>query len=185
MTTGCSSDPDPSQVAEDLTPQKAYTLIADKWAHGELNHFTVSFHSDTVIQCGIQNDLWKAVQTPHLGFTINTWQLTDAGRQVLFAIDLKESGKSHEVSLLGPYNLDVTGVGPGPQPDLRQATFRWEIDWNKAPAAMKACLPRFELSGTQTAIYKLNGQDWSLVSFLKPGEVLAPQPTDATPSILH
>jgi hypothetical protein len=168
---GCSSDPDSPPPPAALTPVMASTLISQKWAQGELNHITVTFHSDTLIGCGTQNDLWKHVETPHLGFTISTYQLTDAGRKALFAIDLKESGKFHEVILQGPYLNEVTGITPGSQPDVRQVTIRWEIDWNKAPAGLKACLPRFELSGSQVALFKLVGQEWSFLSFLKPGEM--------------
>ncbi|SPF51030.1 exported hypothetical protein [Candidatus Sulfopaludibacter sp. SbA4] len=176
MAVGCSSDPDPPPPPQpdDLSPIGASTLISQKWSHDELNHFTVTFHSDTLIGCGIQNDLWKHVETPWLGNTISTHALTEAGRKALFAIDLKESGKFHEVILQGPYLLEVTGITPGSEPDTRQAAIRWEIDWNKAPAGLKACLPRFELSGSQVALFKLVGQEWSFLSFLKPADATAP-----------
>ena len=174
MTVGCSSDPDTPPPPPDLTAEGASALISQKWAQGELTHFTVTFHSDTIIACGTQNDLWKRVETPHLGVTIVSYQLTEAGRKALFAIDLKESGKFHEVILQGPYRNEITSITPGSQPDMRQVEFHWEIDWDKAPAGLKACLPRFELSGSQAALFKLNGQEWSLVSFLKPGDVTAP-----------
>ena len=173
--------------AEDLSPAGAITLISQKWSHDELNHFTVSLHSETLIECGIQNDLWKRVEIPHLGFTINTYQLTEAGRKVLFAIDLKESGKFHEITFQGPYLVEVTGIAPGPQPDTRQVTFRWEIDWNKAPAALKACVPRFQLSGSQVAVFKIANDQWSFLSLVKRADGPAPPPPadTAAPSILH
>src|SRR5690242_17912017 len=62
LAAGCSSDPD---LPPDLSPNLASALISQKWAHDELNHFTVNFHSDTLIACGIQNDLWKHVETQH------------------------------------------------------------------------------------------------------------------------
>jgi hypothetical protein len=187
MAVGCSSDPDPPPQPEELSPIGASTLISQKWSHGEQNHFTVTFHSDTLIGCGIQNDLWKPVEIPYRGFTVNTYHLTEAGRKALFAIDLNESGKFHEVTLQGPYLLEVTGITPGSDPDTRQAAIHWEIDWNKAPAGLKACLPRFELSGSQVALFKPSGQQWNFLSFLKPGDVSAPpQPADPTlPSVLH
>ena len=171
LAAGCSSDPD---LPPDLTPDLARTLISQKWAHDELNHFPVTFHSDTLIACGVQNDLWKHVETEHEGLTISTYQLTEAGKKALFAIDLKESGKYHEVILQGPYLVEPTGMTPGSQPDLRQVSIRWEIDWAKAPAGVKACLPRFELSGTQVALFRLAGQEWRFESFLKPSEVAPP-----------
>ena len=180
MAVGCSSDPDPP---EDLSPIAASTLISQKWSNDELNHFNVTFHSDTLIGCGLQNDLWKRVETPHQGFTISTYQLTEAGRKVLFAIDLKESGKYHEVVLQGPYLFQVTGITPGSQPDMRQVAIRWELDWNKAPAGLKACLPRFELSGSQVALFKLSGQEWKVLSFLKPADVTPPPQAAARPRI--
>ena len=171
MAVGCSADPPPP---EDLSSIAASTLISQKWAQNELNHFTVTFHSDTLIGCGVQNDLWKRVETPYQGVTISTYQLTETGRKAIFAIDLKESGKSHEVILQGPYLNEVTGITPGSQPDTRQVAIRWDIDWSKAPAGMKACLPRSELSGSQVALFKLTGQEWSFLSFLKPEEVTTP-----------
>ena len=179
MAVGCSSDPEP----EDLSPVGASALISQKWSNDELNHFTVTFHSDTLIGCGIQNDLWKRVEIPHQGFTISTYQLTEAGHKALFAIDLKESGRYHEVVLQGPYLLEVTGITPGSQPDMRQVAIRWEIDWNKAPAGLKACLPRFELSGSQVALFKLSGQEWRFLSFVKPTDETAPPQAAARPGI--
>jgi hypothetical protein len=187
MAAGCSSDPEPPPTPEDLSPNGASALIMQKWSHDEVNHFTVTFHSDTLIPCGLQNDLWKRVETPFRGFTVVAYQLTAAGRKALFAIDLKESGKFHEVILQGPYVVEVTGITPGSQPDTRQAAIRWDIDWNKAPAALKACLPRFELSGSQVALFKLDGQQWSFLSFLHPEDAAAPpSATDATlPSFIR
>lgn len=176
---GCSSDPPPP---EELSPIRASTLISEKWSHDQLNHFPVTFHSDTLIGCGINNDLWKHVQTPWRGFTIDTYQLTEAGRKALFTIDLKDSGKFHEVTLQGPYLVEVTGITPGSDPDTRQVAIRWEIDWNKAPAGLKACFPRFELSGTQVALFKLAGQDWNFLSFLQPTDGSAP-PQAADPTV--
>jgi hypothetical protein len=184
---GCSSDPDPPPQPDDLTPNRAGTLIMQKWSRDEFNHFTVTFHSDTVIACGIQYDLWKRDETPYQGVTMVSYQLTGAGRKALLAIDLKESGKFHEVILQGPYLVEVTGISPGSQPDILQAPIRWDIDWNKAPAGLKACLPRFELSGSQVALFKLDGLHWSFLSFLRPEDATAkPQATDATlPLILR
>ena len=171
LAAGCSSG---SALPADLTPDLARALISQKWAHDQLNHFTVTFHSDTLIQCGVQNDLWKHVETEHDGLTISTYQLTDAGKKALFAIDLKESGRYHEIILQGPYVVEPTGMSPGSQPDLRQVSLRWDIDWAKASAGVKACLPRFELSGTQVALFRLVGPEWRFESFLKPTDGTAP-----------
>ena len=173
IAVGCSSDPPPP---EDLSANLASTLISQKWSHNELNHLTVTFHSDTLIGCGIQEDLWKHAQVPWRGFTIDTYQLTEAGHKALFAIDLKESGKFHEVILQGPYLVEVNGISPGSQPDMRQVAIRWALDWNKAPAGLKACLPRFELSGSQVALFKLSGPEWSFDSYLQPADAAAPPP---------
>ena len=178
LTAGCGSDPEPA----DLTASDASALISQKWSRDEMNHFPVTFHSDTLIECGIQNDLWKRVEASHQGFTFNSYQLTQAGRKALFAIDLKESGKFHAVTLLGPYRLEVTGISLGSEPDTRQVQVRWEIDWAKAPAGVKACLPRFELSGSQVALFKLFGLEWRFLSFLKPTDAAAPpQATNYSP----
>lgn len=178
-TVGCSSDPQPAE----LTPILASSLISQRWSREELNHFTVTFHSDTLIGCGVQNDLWKMVETVDRGFTRNTYQLTDKGNKELFAIDLKESGKSHEITLRGPYHFEVTNIAPGGQPELRQVEIHWEIDWDKAPAELKACVPKFEMSGAQVALFKLFGLEWRFLSYLKPEDVIAP-PQDAAPPSL-
>lgn len=170
LATGCSSDPDPPP---DLSAADASALISQKWSHDEVNHFAVTFHSDTLIGCGEQNGLWKRVEAEHQGFTVSTYQLTGDGRKALYAIDLKENGKFHEVILQGPYNLEVTGITPGGDPDTRQVSIRWELDWTKAPAGVKTCLPRFELSGSQVAIFKLFGQEWRFISFTKPTDAAA------------
>ena len=175
LAAGCSSAPEPHE----LSPMEASALISQKWAHDELNHFTVTFHSDTVMECGIQNGLWKRVEREHQGFTFSTYQLTETGRNALFAIDLKDSGKFHEVILRGPYRLDLTSMTLGREPDTRQVGLRWEIDWDKAPAGLKACLPRFELSGSQIALFKLDGVEWRFLSFLKPADA-APPPQAST-----
>ena len=56
---GCGSDPPPRP---DLTAQTAAAAILHLWAQGEMNHFKVTFHSDSVIQCGVKNDLWKLAE---------------------------------------------------------------------------------------------------------------------------
>ncbi len=66
---------------------------------------------------------------------------------------------------------------------MRQVAIRWELDWNKAPAGLKACLPRFELSGSQVALFKLSGQEWKVLSFLKPADVTPPPQAAARPRI--
>jgi hypothetical protein len=177
MEVGCSSEAKPA----DLTPIGASTLISQRWSRDELNHLTVTFHSDTVIGCGVQNDLWHLVETVEGGFTRRTYQLTEKGSKALFAIDLKESGKLHEITLRGPYRFEVTGITPGSQPDIRQVEIRWELDWDKAPAELKACVPKFELSGSQVALFKLFGQEWGFLSYIKPEDVIAP-PQGTAPS---
>jgi hypothetical protein len=179
--TGCSSE---SQIPE-LTPARAGAAISDKWAHEELNHFRVVLHSDTLIECGVQNDLWKLTEvTDREG---NAWtsiyQLTDRGQKVLSSIDLKESGRGHQLVLKGPYRLTVTGVMEGNQPNTRKVGFRWDIDWDKAPQDLKACVPRFELTGNAGALFALDGQNqnWSLILLLTPEDVAA---SAATGSIL-
>jgi hypothetical protein len=187
MAVGCSSDSDTPPPPPDLSPPAASALILQKWSQDGPNHFKVTFHSDTLIACGVQNDLWKRVEAPYQGFTVVRYDLTEAGRKALFAIDLKESGRFHEVTLQGPYSVEVTGITPGSQPDMRQAAIRWDMDWDKAPAGVTACFPRFELTGTQTALFKLAGQQWTFDSFLNPDDAAAPPPATDTPmpSILH
>lgn len=170
MAAGCSSDPEPPE----LTPSGASALISQSWSRNELNHFTVTFHSDTLIECGIQNGLWQRVESTHQGLTFSTYQLTEAGRKALFAIDLKESGRSHELILQGPYVLELQAFALGSQPDQRQIKIRWDLDWDKAPAGLKACVPRFEMTGTQVGLFQLFGQEWRFVSFLKSGDVAPP-----------
>jgi hypothetical protein len=172
---GCSSDGPP---IPDLTPAWAANVIADKWAHEELNHFRVVFHSDTVVQCGVQNDLWKLSEIKDAnGNTLTSkYQLTDRGKQILTDIDLKASGRGHEIVLKGPYRPEITAIVDGPQPNQKKVGFRWIIDWDRAPADLKACLPRFELAGNQGALFVINdpAQPWMLASLMNPEDVGAP-----------
>ena len=177
VEVSCSSDPKPAE----LTTLSASTLISQRWSRDEMNHFTVTFNSDTLIACGVENDLWKPTEIVDRGFTRNTYQLTERGNKDLFAIDLKESGKLHEMTLRGPYRLEVASITPGADPDSRQVEIHWEIDWEKAPAELKACVPKFELSGSQVALFKLTGLEWGFVSYIKPENVVAPPQGTAVP----
>ena len=166
---GCSSNAQPA----DPTAVSAGALIAQKWAGDELNHFSVILHSDTLIECGVRNDLWKLVETVDRGYTRRAYQLTAKGNMVLFAVDLKESGKAHEITLRGPYRFEINSITPGSQPDTRIVDFRWDIDWTKAPADLKSCLPKFELTGHELALFKLSGPEWKFISYLKPEDAPA------------
>ena len=172
MTLGCSSEAQPA----DLTVMQASAIISQNWSQNVLNHFPVVFHSDTLIECGVTNDLWKLTETIDRGYTRRSYQLTEKGSKVLFAIDLKESGKGHEITLRGPYRFEITGITPGAQPDTRNVDVRWEVDWEKAPAELKLCVPKFELSGHVVALFKQFDRDWKFLSYLKP-EDAAPQAT--------
>jgi hypothetical protein len=172
MMLGCASEPQPPE----LTPASASALILQKWSRDELNHFTVNLHSDSLIECGVSNDLWKLAEVTDRGYTRTAYQLTDKGNKVLFAIDLKPSGKGHELTLRGPYLLEITNITPGAEPDARRVEYRWEIDWDKTPAELKACVPKFEMSGNLVGLFKLNGLEWRYLSYSKPEDSPAPAP---------
>jgi hypothetical protein len=171
MTLGCSSEARPA----DLTAIGAGAIISQNWSQNVLNHFPIVFHSDTLIECGVKNDLWKLAETIDRGYKRTSYQLTEKGSKVLFAIDLKESGKGHEITLRGPYRFEIVGVTPGTQPDSRNVELRWEVDWDKAPAELKACVPKFELSGHEVALFSQYDNGWKFVSYLKPADA-APAP---------
>jgi len=170
MTLGCASKAAPP----DLTAITASTLISQRWSRDDLNHFDVTFHSDDLIECGVKADLWKLAEVTERGYTWTTYQLTPKGSKILFAIDLKGSGKGHAITFRGPYRLEITNIAPGSDPDSRRVDFRWEIDWDKAPPELKTCLPKFELSGYEVATFKLSGLDWKFVSYSKPDDPSAP-----------
>src|SRR5690349_12807245 len=115
LMPGCSSDPPPPP---DLTPPMARDLISQKWAQEEFNHFRVTFHSDTLIECGVKNDLWKLVEIKDSNG--NAWstayRLTEKGTRVVHSIDLKESGRGHEIVLRGPYQTEITSITDGALP---------------------------------------------------------------------
>jgi hypothetical protein len=167
---GCSSEP----PLPELTAPTASALISEKWSQDLLNHFAVSLHSDTLIECGVGNDLWKLVESRNRGYTRTAYELTPKGSKVLFAIDLKGGSKLHEITLRGPYRFEITNITPGPDPASRRVEFHWEIDWDKAPPELKACLPKFELAGSLVGLFKLDGQEWKFMSYSKP-ESSAPQ----------
>ena len=168
-TLGCSSDPPP---LPELTPAAASTLISQKWSNEELNHFRVVFHSDTLIECGVKNELWKLTEmTDRTGYAWTAaYQLTERGKKVIAAIDLKESGRGHEVVLRGPYRCELTSITDGAVPNNKRVGFRWQIDWDKAPEDLKACLPQFELSGSELALFEISDptQNWRFTSYLRP-----------------
>jgi hypothetical protein len=184
---GCGSDPPPPP---DLVPQAAAATIAQLWSQEQMNHFKVTFHSDDLVECGVKNDLWKLVEVTDRNGNAwsTTYRLTDRGSKIVTAIGLKESGRGHEILLKGPYRIEVTSITDGGQPGTKQVAFRWDIDWDKAPDDLKACIPRFELSGTETALFQLdNNISWRFVSYMNPEEIVAPPPppdgSPATPAL--
>jgi hypothetical protein len=174
VLAACSSDPPPPP---ELTPAMASSLLSQKWAQEEMNHFRVTFHSEELIECGVKNDLWKLVEiTDSSGHAWSTaYRLTEKGSKVLSSIDLKESGRGHEIVLRGPYRSTISGIGDGSQPGAKKVGLRWEVDWDKAPADLKTCLPRFELSGNKVALFALNGLNWTFVSYLEGEDAAMPQ----------
>jgi hypothetical protein len=177
MTLGCSSEAQPA----DLTVVQASAVISQNWSQNVLNHFPVVFHSDTLIECGVKNDLWKLTETIDRGYTRRSYQLTKTGNKVLFAVDLKESGKGHQITLRGPYRFEIIGITPGTQPDTRNVELRWEVDWEKAPPQLKTCAPKFELSGHEVALFKLFDREWKFLSYLKPEDAASPPGAAAPP----
>jgi hypothetical protein len=184
LTPGCSSDPPPPP---DLTPPLARDIISRKWAQEELNHFRVTFHSDRLIECGVENDLWKLAEIKDSNG--NAWstayRLTEKGTRVVHSIDLKESGRGHEIVLRGPYQTEITSITDGAQPTNKRVGFRWQIDWDKASDDLKACLPRFELSGSELALFELNDNNWRFASYLNPADAPPAQAAGSVMDKLH
>jgi|HubBroStandDraft_1064217.scaffolds.fasta_scaffold03341_3 hypothetical protein len=172
---GCGSDPPPPP---ELLPQDAAAAIVQLWSQEQMNHFKVTFHSDDLVECGVKNDLWKLVEVTDRNGNAwsTTYRLTDRGSKIVTAIGLKESGRGHEILLKGPYRIEVNGISDGSQPFTKQVAFRWDIDWDKAPDDLKACIPRFELSGSEVALFQLDNTGWKFVSYLNPEEIQAPPP---------
>ena len=178
---GCGSDPPPPE----LVPQEAAATIVQLWSQEQMNHFKVTFHSDDLVECGVKNDLWKLVEVTDRNGNAwtTTYRLTEKGSRIVTAINLKESGRGHEILLKGPYRIEVSGITDGSQPGTKNVAFRWDIDWDKASSDLKACIPRFELSGNEVALFRLeNNLNWRFVSYLNPEEIQAP-PQDGAPAI--
>lgn len=149
-----------------------------------MNHFKVTFHSDDLVECGVKSDLWKLVEVTDRNGNAwtTTYRLTEKGTKIVTAISLKESGRGHEILLKGPYRIEVNGITDGSQPGTKQVAFRWDIDWDKASDDLKACIPRFELSGNEVALFQLDNNNWRFVSYLNPEEIQAPPPPDGAPA---
>jgi hypothetical protein len=64
MMLGCSSEARPA----DLTAMGASAIISQNWSQDLLNHFRIVFHSDTLIECGVKNDLWKLSESIDRGY---------------------------------------------------------------------------------------------------------------------
>jgi hypothetical protein len=180
---GCGSDPPPPP---DLVPEAAAAAISQLWSQEQMNHFKVTFHSDDLVECGVKNDFWKLVEvTDKAGNAWSTtYRLTDKGSKMVTAISLQESGRGHEILLKGPYLIEVTGITDGSQPGTKAVAFRWEIDWDKASSDLKTCLPRFELSGNQVALFQLDNNGWKFNSYLTQEDIqnLPPPPDGSAPS---
>ncbi len=157
----------------------AASQILHKWSREELNHFRITFHSDTLVECGVKNDLWKLVEvTDGKGYAWTTiYQLTDRGNRIVSSINLKETGRGHEILLKGPYRVEINGITDGSQPDSKRVAFRWDIDWDRAPEDLKTCIPRFELSGNDIAVFELRDRNWTFTSYANPEDV-PPAPGD-------
>jgi hypothetical protein len=179
--TGCGSDPPPPP---DLLPEAAAAAITQLWAQEQMNHFKVTFHSDDLVECGVKNDLWKLVEVTDKSGNAwsTTYRLTDKGSKIVTAIGLKESGRGHELLLKGPYRIEVNSITDGGQPGTKQVGFRWDIDWDKAPDDLKACIPRFELSGNEVALFQLDNNNWRFASYLNPEEIVTPPAPDGSPA---
>lgn len=179
---GCGSDPPPPP---DLTPAAAAAAISQKWSREEMNHFKVTFHSSDLVECGVKNDLWKLVEvTDRSGNAWSTtYRLTEKGNRIVTAIDLKESGRGHEILLKGPYRIEINSITDGGQPNTKNVAFRWDIDWDKAPEELKACVPRFELSGNTAALFQFDNNDWQFVKYLSPSEITTPDGAPAIPTV--
>jgi hypothetical protein len=170
--TACSMDPPPPP---ELTPQVIFNLIGEKWSREELSHFTVTFHSDTLVECGVRNDMWKLTEmTDRAGTAWSAaYQLTDKGKTMVSAVDLKESGRGHAVTLRGPYHVELLSIVDGAQPNAKLVAFKWSLDWDKAAPEMKTCMPQFELAGKQIAQFELAEMNWRFVTYVRPEDVPA------------
>ena len=56
----------------------------------------------------------------------------------------------------------------------KNVAFRWDIDWDRAPEDLKSCIPRFELSGNEVALFQLDNITWRFTSYLNPEEIPPP-----------
>jgi hypothetical protein len=173
LTCGCSSDPPPPV----LTPALARNVIAQKWEQGELNYYRVTFHSDSLIPCGVQNGLWMLDEVKDASG--NAWsmayRLTEKGSRIVHSIDLKESGKGHQMVLRGPYQAVINSITDGAQPTSKQVAFQWLIDWGKASEDLKACLPRFELTGAEVAQFDLiDNSTWTFAAYVTQAGIPSP-----------
>jgi hypothetical protein len=172
---GCSWDPPPPP---ELTPQIAIAQIFDRWAREELSHFKVTFHSDTLIGCGVEKAIWKLVEvTDANGQAWSTnYRLTTRGQQILSAIDLNESGRGHGITLKGPYRIEINSIAGGGGPNLKRVGFHWSIDWDQAAPEIRACFPRFELTGSEVAQFELvDPRTWRFASYADPNSALPAQ----------
>src|ERR1022692_3170933 len=136
---GCGSDPPPPP---DLVPQAAAAAIAERWSQEQMNHFKSDLpfrrpgrmrRKERSLEAGGSDGSQRQCLDDDISFD-------EKGTKIVTAISLQESGRGHEILLKGPYRIEVNGITDGSQPGTKQVAFRWDIDWDKAPDDLKACI---------------------------------------------
>src|ERR1017187_4424033 len=113
-------------------------------------------------------DLWKLqrerISPP--GHSFVHYKLTKKGSKALFWIDLNPFEKAQHVTLQGPYKFTVTGISHGAAEAIREADFRWNVDWDASPLELKGCMLRDNLQGYGVAVFDLYDDGWRLRTVL-------------------
>jgi hypothetical protein len=110
----------------------------------------------TVLQCGIQQGLWREVHADPPDYTV-----TDVlDNYIVFVYHLLEDETPELWFRVHP---TVTGIREGNKPTISLVDYTWAADWTTLPPQAKVCiLDSLRLSGSGTATFERYDDGWRL-----------------------
>jgi hypothetical protein len=113
--------------------------------------------SNTVLQCGTQQGLWRV----NGGVVGNAHTYTTDKALAEYIILLEHFYDDNGSKLLFWVHPTITGIRKGGKPTIRVVDFTWAVDWKTLPPKLQSCLPnssRLKQSGMAT--FELHDDGW-------------------------